>query len=57
MGEIHQIEGARGMGSLQGWRQMMRLILAPKPMEEIDEKFLKSRDQKSGKKYLQKSRK
>jgi hypothetical protein len=42
MGEIHQIEGARGMGSLQGWRQMMRLILASKPMEEIDEKFIKS---------------
>jgi hypothetical protein len=27
---------------------MMRLILTPKPMEEIDEKLLKSRDQKSG---------
>jgi hypothetical protein len=31
---------------------MMQLILAPKPMEEIDEKLLKSGDKKSGQKYL-----
>jgi hypothetical protein len=35
----------------------MRLVLAPKPIEKIDEKLLKSRDRKSGKKYLQKSQK
>jgi hypothetical protein len=34
---------------------MMRLIPAPEPMEEIDEKLLKSRDQKLDQKYLQKS--
>jgi hypothetical protein len=28
---------------------MMRIILAPKPMEGIKEKLLKSRDRKSGK--------
>jgi hypothetical protein len=28
---------------------MTRLILAPKPMEEIDEKLLKLRDKKLGK--------
>jgi hypothetical protein len=26
----------------------MRLVLAPKPMEEIDEKLIKSRDRKKG---------
>ncbi len=31
---------------------MMRLVLAPKTMEVIEEKLLKSRDQKSGQKYL-----
>jgi hypothetical protein len=36
---------------------MMMLILAPKPMEGIDEKLLKLRDQKLGQKYLQKSQK
>jgi hypothetical protein len=35
----------------------MRLILAPKPIEEIDEKLLKSWDQNSGQKYLWKSQK
>jgi hypothetical protein len=35
----------------------MRLILAPKPTEEINEKLLKSWDRKSGQKYLQKSQK
>jgi hypothetical protein len=35
MGEIHQIEGARAMNSFQDWRLMMRLNLAPKPMEGI----------------------
>jgi hypothetical protein len=39
--EIHEIEGARVMDSLQGWRYMMRLILAPKSMEGIEEKLLK----------------
>jgi hypothetical protein len=29
----------------------MRLVLAPKLMEGIEEKLLKSRDQKSGQKY------
>jgi hypothetical protein len=31
---------------------MMRLILAPKPKEEIDKKLLKSQDKKSGQKYI-----
>jgi hypothetical protein len=35
----------------------MRLTLAPRSMEGIKEKLLKSRDQKSGKKYLQKLQK
>jgi hypothetical protein len=43
---------ARAMDSLQGWRKMMRLILAPKYMEGIEEKQLKSRNQKLGQKYL-----
>jgi hypothetical protein len=30
---------------------MMRLNLAPKPMEGIEEKLLKSRDQELGQKY------
>jgi hypothetical protein len=30
---------------------MMRLVVAPKPMERIKEKLLKSPDQKSGQKY------
>jgi hypothetical protein len=30
----------------------MWLVLAPKPIEEIDEKLLKLRDRKSGRKYL-----
>jgi hypothetical protein len=34
---------------------MMRLILAPKYIEEIEEKLLKSQDQKLGQKYLWKS--
>jgi hypothetical protein len=34
---------------------MMRIILAPKPMEGIKEKLLKSRDRKSGKKCHRKS--
>jgi hypothetical protein len=41
-GEIHQIEGARAMDSLQDWRYMMRFVLAPKSMEGIEEKLLKS---------------
>jgi hypothetical protein len=41
-GEINEIEGARAMDSLQGWRYMMRLILAAKSMEGIKEKLLKS---------------
>jgi hypothetical protein len=36
---------------------MMRLILAPKSMEEIKEELLKSQSKKSGQKYLQKSQK
>jgi hypothetical protein len=32
--EIHQIERARAMDSLQGWRQMMRLVQAPKTWNE-----------------------
>jgi hypothetical protein len=31
---------------------MMRLVLAPKPTEGIEEKLLKSRDKKSGQKTL-----
>jgi hypothetical protein len=42
MGEIHQIEGARAMDSFQEWRYMMRLNLATKPTEGIEEKLLKS---------------
>jgi hypothetical protein len=30
----------------------MRLVLAPKPVEGIDKKLLKSQDQKLGQKYL-----
>jgi hypothetical protein len=45
-GEIHQIEGARAMDSLQG--SMMRLVLAPKPMKGIDQKLLKLQDRQSG---------
>jgi hypothetical protein len=48
-GEICQIEGVRAMDSLQGWRYMMRLVLASKPIKRIEEKVLKSRYQKSGK--------
>jgi hypothetical protein len=48
--EIYQIERDRVMDSLQGWRWMMRLILAPKPIEGIEEKLLKS-----GQQYLRKS--
>jgi hypothetical protein len=36
---------------------MMRLTLAPRSMEGIEEKLLKSWDKKLGQKYLQKSRK
>jgi hypothetical protein len=36
---------------------MMRLILAPKSMEEIKEELLKSQSKKSGQKYLRKSQK
>jgi hypothetical protein len=36
---------------------MMRLILAPKSMEGIEQKLLKSGSQKSGQKYLRKSQK
>jgi hypothetical protein len=49
-----KLKGARAMDSLQGWRYMMRLVQAPKPMEGINEKLLKSRDQKSDQKYLRK---
>jgi hypothetical protein len=35
----------------------MRLVLAPKHMEGINEKLIKSWDQKSGQKYLRKTRK
>jgi hypothetical protein len=42
MREIHQIEGDRDMDSFQDWRSMMRLNLALKPMEEIEEKLIKS---------------
>jgi hypothetical protein len=47
-GEIREIEGARAMDSLQGWRYVMRLVLAPKSTGGIKEKFLKSQNQKSG---------
>jgi hypothetical protein len=36
---------------------MTRLVLAPKFTEGIEEKLLKSRSEKSGQKYLQKSQK
>jgi hypothetical protein len=51
MGEICQIKGARAMDSFQDWRCVMRLVLACKPMEGIEEKLLKSRNRKSGQKY------
>jgi hypothetical protein len=41
-GEICEIKGARAMDSLQGWRWMMRLILATKSMEGIKEKLLQT---------------
>jgi hypothetical protein len=53
-GKIHEIEGDRDMDSLQGWRWMMRLVLAPKSIERIEEKLLISQSQKLGQKYLQK---
>jgi hypothetical protein len=34
---------------------MMKLVLVPKPTEEIKVKLLKLGDKKSGQKYLQKS--
>jgi hypothetical protein len=40
--KIAKLKGARAMDSLQGWRYMMRLVQAPKPMEGINEKLLKS---------------
>jgi hypothetical protein len=43
LGEIHEIEGARGINSLQGWRKMMMLILAPKSMEGVEEKLIQPR--------------
>jgi hypothetical protein len=36
------IGGARVMDSLQGWRYMIRLVLASKSIEGIEEKLLKS---------------
>jgi hypothetical protein len=53
--EIREIEEARAMDSLQGWRWMMRLTLAPKFMKGIEEILLKSQNKKLGQKYLQKS--
>jgi predicted secreted protein len=56
LGEIHQIEKARVMDSLQYWRKMMALVLAAKSMEGI-KKLRKTQSKKSGQKCLQKSRK
>jgi hypothetical protein len=36
------------MNSLQGWRKMIRLILAPNSTEGIEEKLLKLKNTKSG---------
>jgi hypothetical protein len=40
------------MDSLQDWRWMMRLVLAPKPMEGIDKKTPQIARSKIGQKYL-----
>jgi hypothetical protein len=48
--EIREIEEARAMDSLQGWRWMMRLTLAPKFMKGIEEILLKSQNKKLGQK-------
>jgi hypothetical protein len=40
-GEINKIKEARAMDSLQDWGYMMRLVLAHKSMEGIEEKLLK----------------
>jgi hypothetical protein len=42
IGRNPPIRGARVMGSLQGWRYMIRLVLASKSIEGIEEKLLKS---------------
>jgi hypothetical protein len=50
-GEIHKIEGARTMDSLQYWRYMMRLIIATKSTEGIKNSS-KLADEKSGENTL-----
>jgi hypothetical protein len=50
-----QSKGAKAIGLPQDWGHMLRLILASFPMEKIEEKLLKSWNQKSGQKYLWKS--
>jgi hypothetical protein len=52
-----QIKGAKAIGLPQDCGHMLRLVLATFPMEEIEEKLLKSRNRESGQKYLQKSQK
>jgi hypothetical protein len=51
-GEIHKIEGARTMDSLQYWRYMMRLIIATKSTEGIKKNSSKPADEKSGENTL-----
>jgi hypothetical protein len=51
-----QIEGANVIRLSQDWGHMLRLILPTFPMEEIEERFFKSQEQKSDQKYLLKSR-
>jgi hypothetical protein len=52
-----QIDGAKAIRLPQDWGNMLRLILATCPMEEIKERLLKLQERKSGQKYLQKLRK
>jgi hypothetical protein len=42
-----QIKGTKAIGLLQDWSHMLRLILATFSMEEIEEKLLRSQNQKS----------
>ena len=52
-----QIKVAKAIRLTQDWGHMLRLILATFPMEEIEARLFKSQEQKSGQKYLWKSRK
>jgi hypothetical protein len=47
-----QIEGAKAIILPQDWGHIVKLILAIFPTEEIEERLLKSKERKSGQKYL-----